>query len=410
MRRHLLAAFILIPAAGFLVANAGFFSSSLPAAANVALAPPAARACDSRCAADWMDTNLRLDQMQVVGTGESYKQRPSSALMRLILMGGGKKDVEALDYGQPAITAQLDGDVRALSFDVAYDPNGGLFKNPVAASMAMELLADKYVTEMRRPGFKAIHVLDVDYNSSCLALSDCLKQVSDWSRTHPRHLPIIITLRTNDIRTPMPGATKPLACDAAALGALDGEICAAFTADQIITPDSVQAGYPTLREAVLAHNWPLLEASRGKVAVVLDDSPAKIRAYQGTRKSLEGRALFVASDETSPVGAFLSLPDPQKDGARIARAVQAGFMVITRADAQTREARENRNQRRDAAFSSGAQIVQTNFAVPDPAIGPYRVSLADNLEAMCGERLAPERCVRFQEVTLPVRATATALP
>jgi hypothetical protein len=410
MRRHLLAAFILIPAAGFLVANAGFFSSSLPAAANVALAPPAARACDSRCAADWMDTNLRLDQMQVVGTGESYKQRPSSALMRLILMGGGKKDVEALDYGQPAITAQLDGDVRSLSFDVAYDPNGGLFKNPAAASMAMELLPDNYVTEMRRPGFKAIHVLDVDYNSSCLALSDCLKQVAVWSRAHPRHLPIIITLRTNDIRTPMPGATRPLACDAAALDALDGEIRAAFTADQIITPDSVQAGYPTLREAVLAHNWPLLEASRGKVAVVLDDSPAKIRAYQGTRKSLEGRALFVASDEASPVAAFLSLPDPQKDGARIARAVQAGFMVITRADAQTREARENRTQRRDAAFSSGAQIVQTNFAAPDPAIGPYRVSLADNPEAMCGERLAPERCVRFQEVTPPVRTIATALP
>jgi Phosphoinositide phospholipase C, Ca2+-dependent len=120
--------------------------------------------------------------------------------------------------------------------------------------------------------------------------------------------------------------------------------------------------------------------------------------------------LFVASDEISPVVAFLSLLDPQNDGARIARAVQAGFMAITRADAQTREARENGTQRRDAAFSSGAQIVQTNFSAPDPAIGPYRVSLADNPEAMCGERLAPEGCVRFQEVTPPVRAIATALP
>jgi hypothetical protein len=410
MRRHLLAAFVLIPAAGVLVLNAGFFSSSLPAAANVTLAPPAARPCDARCAADWMDANLRLDQMQVVGTGESYKQRPSSALMRLIRMGGGKKDMEALDFGQPAIAAQLDGDVRALAFDVAYDPNGGLFRNPAAASMAMELLPDNYVAAMRRPGFKAIHVLDVDYNSSCLALSDCLKQVADWSRAHPRHLPIIITLRTNDIRTPMPGATRPLACDAAALDALDGEIRAAFTAGQIITPDSVQAGYPTLREAVLAHNWPLLDASRGKVVVVLDDAPEKIRAYQGTRKSLEGRTLFVASDETSPVGAFLSLPDPQKDGARIASAVAAGFMVITRADAQTREARENRTERRDAAFSSGAQIVQTNFAAPDPAVGPYRVSLADNPDAMCGARLAPEHCVRIQGRAEPLHTAVAAAP
>ena len=407
MRRHLLAAFALIPAAGFVLANAGFFSSSQPAAAQAPIAPPVAGPCDSRCAVDWMDAHLRLDQIQVVGTAESYKQRPSAALRRLIRMGG-KADAEALDFGQPSLTAQLDSDVRALSFDVAYDPNGGLFRNPAAASMAMELLDDNYVGAMRRPGFKTIHVLDVDYNSSCLALADCLKQVADWSRAHPRHLPIVITLHTNDARTPMPGATRPLAGDAAALDALDSEIRAAFTPDRLITPDQVQGTYPTLREAVLAHNWPLLAASRGKVLFVLDDGPKKILAYQGLRKSLEGRALFVASDETSPVAAFLSLPDPQKDGARIARAVQAGFMVITRADAQTREARENSMLRRDAAFASGAQVVQTNFAAADPAIGPYRVSLADNPGAMCGATLAPERCVRIRAD--PVRTIAAAAP
>jgi hypothetical protein len=229
MRRHLLAAFALIPAVGFVVANAEFFSSSQPAAAQVPIAPPVAGLCDSRCAADWMDAHLRLDQIQVVGTAESYKQRPSAGLHRLIRMGG-MADAEALDFGQPSLTAQLDSDVRALSFDVAYDPNGGLFRNPAAASMAMELLDDNYVGAMRRPGFKTIHVLDVDYNSSCLALADCLKQVADWSRAHPRHLPIVITLHTNDARTPMPGATRPLACDAAALDALDSEIRAAFTA------------------------------------------------------------------------------------------------------------------------------------------------------------------------------------
>ena len=206
----------------------------------------------------------------------------------------------------------------------------------------------------------------------------------------------------------MPGATRPLAGDAAALDALDSEIRAAFTPDRLITPDQVQGTYPTLREAVLAHNWPLLAASRGKVLFVLDDGPKKILAYQGLRKSLEGRALFVASDETSPVAAFLSLPDPQKDGARIARAVQAGFMVITRADAQTREARENSMLRRDAAFASGAQVVQPNFAAADPAIGPYRVSLADNPGAMCGATLAPERCVRIRAD--PVRTIAAAAP
>jgi hypothetical protein len=119
--------------------------------------------------------------------------------------------------------------------------------------------------------------------------------------------------------------------------------------------------------------------------------------------------MFVSADETSPLAAFISLPDPVKDGARIRQAVQAGFMVITRADEETREARQNGAERRDAAFASGAQIIQTDFATADPAIGPYRVSLADNPNAMCGKDLAPEHCVRFTEPGPDLR-TVAALP
>jgi hypothetical protein len=404
MRRHLLVAAVLVPAAAFGIAQAGFFSSAMPAAAQGTPAQ-AARACDTHCSPEWMDTHLRIDQLQLVGTAESYKQRPNSALMGLIRMGG-KHDAEALDYGQPGLTAQLNADVRGLSFDVAYDPRGGAYKNPAGASMAMDLLPDDYVAAMGKPGFKAVHVLDVDYQSSCLALSDCLKQVADWSKAHPRHLPIVITLHTNDARTPMPGATKPQLCDAAAMDALDSEVRAAFAPDQIITPDQVQGGHATLREAVLAHDWPRLGAARGKVMVVLDDSAQKIEAYRGARRNLEGRAMFVATDEASPVASFLSIPDPVKDGSHIAAAARSGFMIVTRADADTREAREGNTARRDAAFLSGAQVVQTDFALPDPKIGAYRVSLADNASAMCGNHLAPERCVRFTDTSTPVRTAA----
>ena len=380
MRRHLIAAAVLVPVAAFALADAGRFASSTPVKAQAAPAP-GAHACDAHCAAGWMDANLRVAQLQVVGTAESYKLRPDTSLMRLIRMGS-KKDAEALDYGHGTIESQLNADVRALSFDVAFDPKGGAYKSPAGASMAMDLLDDSYVAAMSKPGFKAIHVLDVDYNSSCIALTDCLKQVAAWSKAHPRHLPIVITLRTNDAKTPMPGATKPVACDGAALDALDTEIHAAFAADQVITPDQVQGNYATLREAVLAHNWPKLGAARGKVMFVLDDTSDKTRAYQGNRKSLEGRTLFVATDEASPAAAFVSLADPVKDGGRIARAVKSGFMVVTRADADTREARANSVARRDAAFASGAQVVMTDFAVADGTIGPYRVSLEDNPQDM----------------------------
>ncbi|MEY4707760.1 MAG: hypothetical protein RJB58_1483 [Pseudomonadota bacterium] len=179
MRLYLLATFVLIPTAGLLVTNAGPLSPSRPALAQAALTLPAPQSCDSRCEAGWMDANLRIDQLQIVSTGKSYKQRLSKALLRLIRMGG-KRGAEALDFVHPPLATQLDGDVRALSFDVAHDPKGGHYRNPAAASMSMELLAKDYVTAMRKPGFKVLHVLDVDYNSSCLALHDCLKQVASW--------------------------------------------------------------------------------------------------------------------------------------------------------------------------------------------------------------------------------------
>src|SRR5690242_20032436 len=102
MRRHLLAAFVLLPAAIFVSVQAGLFSSSTPAVAQNSGAK--AGPCDQRCRPDWMDANLRLDQLQVVGTAESYKLRPDSAVLGLIRMGG-KQAVQEVDYALPPIAA-----------------------------------------------------------------------------------------------------------------------------------------------------------------------------------------------------------------------------------------------------------------------------------------------------------------
>src|SRR5580698_3254805 len=76
--------------------------------------------------------SLKLNQIQRVGTAESYKLEPSDGLLRLIRMSG-KKNEQALDFGQPSLTAQLDDGAGSLSFDVAHDPKGGLFKSPAGA-------------------------------------------------------------------------------------------------------------------------------------------------------------------------------------------------------------------------------------------------------------------------------------
>jgi hypothetical protein len=371
------------------IATMGLLAADPALAACDLAAPDAAHAGDTQCARAWLDANLRLNQLQFVGTADSYKLAPSSQMLSLISMGG-KKDAEALNFGEPALAQQLDAGARALEFDIAYDPQGGLFKSPAGASMAGELLDPAYVAAMSQPGFKVIHVLDIDFRSNCLTLKDCLTEVVTWSRTHPGHLPILIALHTNDSKTPMPGATRPMAFDAEAFAQLDREISNLFTPEELITPDEVKGAYPTLHEAVRAGAWPSLKQARGKMIFMLDDSLQKTTLYAGPNQTLEGRPLFVATDENSPLASFICVDDPMKDGLRISSDVAQGFIVKTRADEDTREARDGNTVRREAAFSSGAQFVVTDFLLPDKSIGAYQVKLAD--PAQCDAKMASATC------------------
>jgi hypothetical protein len=371
------------------------FLFALPAAAR------AAPVCDLHaksvdqvgpgCTRAWFDANLHINEIQSVGTSESYKLRPSSSMMGLIRMGSAD-DAKALDFAEPPITDQLNMGARSLRFDIANDPAGGLYGHPAGEMMAMELISDKYIHDMAQPGFKVIHILDIDFNSSCMTLVNCLQAVAGWSRAHPDHLPIVIALSTNDDKTPMPGATHPQKFDAAAFDALDRTILSVFHTSEIITPDLVQGRYPSLRDAVLAQGWPTLGAARGKVIFLLDDAKEKILLYRVNRHVLERRVMFVTTDQGSPAAAFVTIEDPSKVPGAISQAVKAGFIVHTFADADTKEARANNTVRRDKAFASGAQIISTDFIAADPQIGKYQVRLPKGHVGQCDVLLVPQRC------------------
>jgi hypothetical protein len=323
--------------------------------------------------------DLRINEIVSVGTAESYKQRLSPTLMAMVKMGA-PSDAKKLDFEMPTIPSQLDAGARLLSFDVAYDPKGGHLKNPAGALMSGGMLPDSFSAQMAKPGFKTVHVLDIDFQSNCQPLAACLAAVKTWSQKHPDHVPILIALTTNDKKTPMPRATEPLKIDAGALNALDAEIRRAL-GDRLLTPDMVRGSYPDLRTALLRKGWPRLAKARGRILVVLNDTPGKLALYVGKQNSLKGRAMFVTAAETNPNAAILAVEDPVKDAARIAAAVKSGFIVMTRADCETVEARANDTKRRDAAFRSGAQYIATNFLLPDRKIGSYQVRLNSTPEA-----------------------------
>lgn len=370
---------------------------AVPAAAGAACtlkAPDVAHA-GAGCARAWMDANLKLNDLQTVGTHNSYKQFITPKLYALVLKASPRA-IE-LDYGHPTLTDELNDGARGLEIDVAYDPKGGLYAHPLGPKMSGEPVAADFEARMAKPGYKVLHIQDIDFRSSCLTFVECLTLIRDWSRAHPGHAPISITMNAKDGKSPVPGGTASLDYDEAAFDAWDAEIRQVFKPGEVITPDGVQGRYPTLREAVLHGNWPTLKAARGKVFFALDEEGAKIAAYRGKRTSLEGRMMFVnagaAADASAPYAAYMTLNDAVKDQDHIRAMVKAGFFVRTRADADTKEARGGDTQTRDAAFASGAQVVSTDYRHPDPRFGnDYQVRLPGDAITVCNPVRMGARC------------------
>jgi hypothetical protein len=333
---------------------------------------------------------LHVNDIVAVGTHNSYKQAIDPGLFAF-LMSQAPKMAPGLDYSHTSLTDQLNGGARAIELDVAYDPKGGLFAHPLGPSLVGQTLPDGYVQAMSAPGFKVLHFQDFDFRSSCVTLRDCLAILKGWSRAHRDHVPILLTFNAKDDSLPGKG-TQTLKFDAAAFDALDGEIRAVLAPRDLITPDDVQGAYPTLREAVIQHGWPTLSASRGKLILALDEEGEKIALYRGARKSLEGRVMFVNTVESSPAAAYLTLNEALTDTAHITADVRQGFLVRTRADADTVEARANDTRRRDAALASGAQYVSTDYMEPDKRFSTYTTRLPQGAVAECNPVRAAGKC------------------
>lgn len=371
-------AFLLIP-------------SAAPAAARCRLDAPDAAAAGPGCAEQWMDRNLRVNDLFTVGTHNSYKLALPSAAYSL-MASVNPKGTATLDYAHKALTAELDAGARQIEIDVVYDPEGGRYAHPRIVDLTGEALDPAWVAAMKQPGFKVMHIPDYDFRSSCITFQQCLGIVRAWSDAHPRHAPITILINAKD-GDAAPGGVPLLPFDETAFDAFDREIRAALPPSKLITPDDVQGRYPTLREAVLHDNWPTLGAARGHIMVMLDEGPAKVALYRGKRRSLEGRAAFVNIDEQSPAAAYLTLNDPVKDAARIANDVRAGYLVRTRADADTAEARVDDTGHRDTALRSGAQSVSTDYLWPDARFpGGYSVRLPEHAAALCNPVRAAAKC------------------
>jgi Phosphoinositide phospholipase C, Ca2+-dependent len=214
---------------------------------------------------------------------------------------------------------------------------------------------------MKEPGFKILHVQEIDFRSNCLTFKKCLSELKSWSDSHPNHEPIYITMNAKDDTIKLPGFTKPEKFTAEVYDQLDNVIISILGKQKLIIPDDIRGNSVTLEDAVLKKGWLKMSKARSKFLFVLDEGKTKTDEYIKNHPSLKGRILFTNSAVGSPEAAFLIMNDAIKDLEKIKENVKKGYIVRTRADSDTREARTNDFRSFEAAKASGAQIISTDY-------------------------------------------------
>ncbi|MFN9435333.1 MAG: Ca2+-dependent phosphoinositide-specific phospholipase C, partial [Planctomycetota bacterium] len=156
------------------------------------------------------DEQLRLNQIQVIGTHNSYHLAPVPNVMDLIALSGAET-ARGIDYTHEPLPKQFsEYGIRQIELDLFADPEGGLYSTPSAWKMVGGPVEDPrmkfdFAEVMRRPGFKIIHAPGFDYATHVPTLEQALEQVVLWSESHPGHLPILVLLELKDSAPPLAG-------------------------------------------------------------------------------------------------------------------------------------------------------------------------------------------------------------
>ncbi|MGL5276756.1 Ca2+-dependent phosphoinositide-specific phospholipase C [Myroides sp.] len=138
--------------------------------------------------------DLRINQIQVLGTHNSYAEPVDPNLLDYVskIIDKSKTTMfdsmdkeqleffkeyhpndisfkESLKYDHPSFDIQLDNGLRSLELDVYYDSTGNRYTNPAGyqylKSMGVKDLSNHNTTGLDKPGFKVLHMADVDFRS-----------------------------------------------------------------------------------------------------------------------------------------------------------------------------------------------------------------------------------------------------
>ena len=169
-----------------------------PAAAGIlggrGLGRSRSRAAD-RLADRFAERCVKLNQVQVLGSHNSYHVQPRPRLFILLL--AFDPAFLAWEYTHLPLDEQFETQgIRQIELDVFADPEGGRYaRHPLLALIGEDPVLSP---ELDEPGTKVLHVQDVDFETTCFTFVACLESVRAWSNAHRGHLPIFVLVEAKD--------------------------------------------------------------------------------------------------------------------------------------------------------------------------------------------------------------------
>lgn len=282
---------------------------------------PAADPARPLAAEDW--AALRLNQIQVVGTHNSYHLRPSEQLLKTLI--AIRRDAKQWDYSRETLDQQLDRGIRSFELD-------------------LQLLKDQW---------HVMHVPTFDSGTTVKTLEDACRLIREWSNAHRGHVPISLLLELKEEGAALTRAIRhPRAAD---LDQIDKIVRDSFPPDRLITPDDVRGQRETLLAGIQAGNWPALSQAAGRVLCILHSDERHREAYRAGHPSLEGRVMFINSEPDQPFSATIVADNPADP--RIPELAKQGYLIRTRVDSQGHIEESQRRQ----GLASGAHILSTDY-------------------------------------------------
>jgi hypothetical protein len=326
--------------------------------------------------------HLRLNDVRILASHNSYKKKPDPKVLKFLSKVknkiGPENDPIQLEYGHELLSTQLnDFNIRGFELDVYYDPLGGKFSKRKINSFVFGLRNKSKEVGLKSPGFKILHIADIDYETNYVTLESALAELGSWSQNNPTHCPIFVNI---EVKATSPGDLSKILRNLGFKRAtkftentfhlLDSIIESNFSTEQLFTPVDMKKNNTSLRATINNVGWPLFDDCRGKIFFVLEGDNIDLYKNKGERP------LFVYGEKEDEDVIFLLRNDPLNNENEI-NALTDQYIVRTRSDAGTLEARKNDYTRFFAALTSNAQIISTDFYKADPTIGKFVIRLGE---------------------------------